>query len=158
MRYFISDTTRFDYNTEEVDMLTFQEFGAINSRLKASNDTWSDLWAFLYYLEESVGRVVILKYSDISGGYIALARKGRLREKHLLIPRPVDEILKRRKKAFPNDIFIFQSHSNRIGNEIKPVTIIAFNMALKRAAKGVTDKKISSKDASYCTIFRDMRG
>lgn len=55
-------------------MLSFQEFMTINVRLKASNDTWSDLWVFLYYLRESVGRVVTLRYSDASGGYITLVR------------------------------------------------------------------------------------
>lgn len=52
----------------------------------------------------------------------------------------------------------FTAPAIAIGNEKKPVTIIAFNMALKRAAKGVTDKKISSKDASYCKIYRDIQG
>lgn len=139
-------------------MLTFQEFGTINARLQADNDTWSDLWAFLYYLGESVGRVVSLKYSDISGGYITLARRGRLKERHLSIPRPITEILRRRRKVYPDDIFIFQSHSNRIGAEKRPVTVIAFNTALKRAATGVTKKNVSSKKASLCTMYRDIQG
>jgi integrase len=108
------------------------------------------LWAFLYYLGESVGRVVILKYSDVSGGYITLAPKGRLKGKHLPVPRPVSEMLRRRRKVYPDDTFIFQSHSNRIGTEIKPVTVIAFNTALKRASAGVTHKNISSKKAISC--------
>lgn len=134
-------------------MLTFQEFGAINSRLKSENDTWSDLWACLYFMGESIGRVIMLKYSDVSEGYINFAPKGRLKEKHLPVSHAVSKMLRARRMLYPDDIFIFQSHSNRIGSEIKPVTVIAFNAALKRASAGVTHKNISSKTAGSCTMF-----
>ena len=48
-----------------------------------------------------------------------------------------------------NDIFIFQSHSNRVKFKEQPVTVIAFNRALKIASSGVTDKKVSSKSARW---------
>lgn len=70
------------------------------------------------------------------------------------IPSPVDEIIKRRRKAYPDDIYIFQSHSNRTGTEKKPVTVVAFNTALKYAATGVTNKNVSSKSANFGAMIQ----
>lgn len=89
----------------------------------------------------------MLRYTDINGEYLTLRRIGRFKENKLLIPVSVGEIIQRRTLTYPGDIFIFQSHSNRVKAIGTPVTIIAFNMALKKAAAEVTGKKVSSKSA-----------
>ncbi|ARD61127.1 hypothetical protein Y71_14815 [Kosakonia radicincitans DSM 16656] len=126
-------------------MLTFQEVAAINYKLRLISDTWSDLWLFLYYIPVSVGRIVELQYSDIIGNYLIIKQKRRLKEKSIHIPTAVLNIINRRKQAYPDDTFIFQSHSNRVKYKERPVTVIAFNQALKRASIGVTEKIVTSR-------------
>ncbi len=48
---------------------------------------------------------------------------------------------------YPQDIFVFQSHSNRVKNKYSPVTIIAFNAALRKVSKLATGEVVSSKNA-----------
>ncbi|MGK0705303.1 hypothetical protein ACSFCW_17730 [Yokenella regensburgei] len=134
-------------NAGKGNLLTFYEFVVINRRLREISYTWADLWSFLYYLPVGVGRLIGLRYTDIRGEYLTLQRTGRFKETKILIPASIDEILHRRALTYPDDIFIFQSHSNRVKAIEVPVTVIAFNMALKKAAAGVTDKTVSSKSA-----------
>ncbi|EOF4924775.1 hypothetical protein MMB25_22045 [Salmonella enterica] len=133
--------------TREQSVLTFYEFAAINHRLSVISDTWADLWTFLYFLPVGVGRIVRLRYSDITVEHIIFVRRGRLKEKHLLTPLVIKKIIQRRRESYPEDIFVFQSHSNRVKAKKKPVTIIAFNRALKDASVGVTDHTVTSKCA-----------
>ncbi|EDV8696823.1 hypothetical protein B2E24_003796 [Salmonella enterica] len=130
-----------------MDVLTFYEFVVINHRLRMISETWADLWISLHYLPVSVGRLVWLRYTDITDTHIIFPGKGRYKEVSLLIPAPVSEVIHRRKATWPDDIYIFQSHSNRVKSRRLPVTVIAFNRALKQAAVGLTRKNITSKCA-----------
>lgn len=128
-------------------MLTFYEVTAINHRLRHISDTWSDLWMCLYYLPVGIGRLRMLRYSDITGEVITLEKMGRYREMKMLMPPIIIEVIQRRRKKYPEDNYVFQSHSNRVKAEKKPVTVVAFNQALKSAASGITTKSVSSKSA-----------
>lgn len=130
-------------------MLTFYEFAAINNRLRGISDTWSDLWVCLYYLPVGVGRIIRLPYSGLSVDSLTFERRGRLREIKMLAPPPVRRIMRRRREAYPEDIYVFQSHSNRVKAKKKPVTVIAFNQALKKASVGVTNNIVTSKSILY---------
>lgn len=127
------------------DLLTFYEFAVINARLRTISDTWSDLWACLYYLPVGTGRTIRLCHSDFSDDQLTFRQRGRLGEICILAPPLVRTIIRRRREAYPEDIYIFQSHSNRVKANKKPVTVIAFNMALKQAASGVTTMNVTSK-------------
>lgn len=131
----------------EWGLLTFYEFSAINCRLRTISDTWSDLWVCLYYLPVGVGRIIRLPYGALSSESLTFEMKGRLREINMLAPSPVRTLIRRRRKAYPEDVYIFQSHSNRVKADNKPVTVIAFNQALKIASMGVTTKNVTSKCA-----------
>lgn len=126
-------------------MLTSQEFTAIYFRLQDISDNWADLWMFINHLPVAISRIINLKYTDIEGKYILFPCRGRFCEKKLLIPHITLNILKRRKLRYPEDIYVFQSHSNRVKHQKKPVTVLAFNQALKKASAGITRKSISSK-------------
>lgn len=132
-----------------MSQLTLHEFASINCKLKDISDTWSDLWVFLHILPVSIGRVVNLRYGNFIGDSLIVEANGRLEEKILTVPAVVRHIVQRRNDKYPNDIFIFQSHSNRVKFKEQPVTVIAFNRALKIASSGVTDKKVSSKSARW---------
>ena len=128
-------------------MLTFYEVATISHRLLDISDTWADLWICLYYLPVGVGRLRMLRYSDITGEVITLKKMGRYKEMEMLMPPIIIEIIQRRRKKYPADDYVFQSHSNRVKAVKKPVTVVAFNQALKSAASGITTKSVSSKSA-----------
>nr|WP_227635776.1 hypothetical protein [Klebsiella michiganensis] len=119
----------------------------INSNLAHISDTWSDMWALIFYTGLSVGRLIDLRYTDIESGTAYLREKGRLKAKQIELSAPVCTILERRRMMYPQDIFVFQSHSNRVKNKYSPVTIIAFNAALRKVSKLATGEVVSSKNA-----------
>lgn len=130
-----------------MSQLTTEQAALIHCRLKDISDTWADLWAFLYFIPVGVSRVINLRYSSFNGKYLTLEERGKFKEKLVAIPAPVSEIIQRRRKGYPRDVYVFQSHSNRVKFQERPVTVIAFNQALKIASKGVTEKTVSSKSA-----------
>jgi hypothetical protein len=132
---------------EKMTLLTQHEVMSVHRQLGSISDTWADLWSFLHYLPVGPSRLVGLRYTDIAGDRLILPGRGRFQSISLPITPFLDEVLQRRRRDYPGDIFIFQSHSNRVKAAGRPVTVIAFNAALKVAAIGITEKKISSKSA-----------
>lgn len=128
----------------KADELTFADFLSINSRLRQVSDTWADLWVSIYYTQLSVGKLVVLRFEDISESVSPLKKSGIIQ---LLAENPVRHIIQKRRSLYPEDEFIFQSHSNRVKSIAKPVTVVAFNQALRDIAKYVTDKSVSSNSA-----------
>ena len=129
------------------ETLTFAQFLIINSHLAKVSDTWADLWALIYYTGMSAGRLLTIQHDDIDGNSILIRERGRLKALRVEIPPTVMAMLARRRERHPEDIFVFQSHSNRVKNECRPVTLIAFNTALNRAAKSLTGVTVSSSSA-----------
>ena len=132
-----------------MSQLTLHEFASINCKLKDISDTWSDLWVLLHILPVGIGRVVSLRYGNLIGDSLVVEANGRFEEKILSVPAVVRHIVQRRRDKYPHDVYVFQSHSNRVKFQQRPVTVIAFNQALKIASKGVTDKVVSSKSARW---------
>ncbi|HAT3756991.1 TPA: hypothetical protein I8617_004057 [Citrobacter amalonaticus] len=128
-------------------MLTFYEIASINHRLLDISDTWADLWVCLHYLPAGIGRVRMLRYTNLVGSNLTFEQRGRLKEINIIAPSPVRNIILRRREIYPDDVYVFQSHSNRVKAEEKPVTVVAFNRALKLASSGVTTKNVTSKCA-----------
>ena len=60
----------------------------------------------------------------------------------------LNKLIRVRRSKYPDDAFVFQSHTNRTLAP-RPVTLVAFNMALKKASYGVTLKLVSSKSARF---------
>ncbi|MBX4771493.1 hypothetical protein [Klebsiella oxytoca] len=127
--------------------ISFEQFLTVNSNLAHISDTWSDMWALIFYTGLSVGRLIDLRYTDIESGTAYLREKGRLKAKQIELSAPVCTILERRRMMYPQDVFVFQSHSNRVKNKYSPVTIIAFNAALRKVSKLATGEVVSSKNA-----------
>ncbi|HBC7362204.1 TPA: hypothetical protein L2B26_005266 [Klebsiella oxytoca] len=127
--------------------LTFMQFLIINSQLAGISDTWADLWVLIFHTSLGAGRLLSLRYDDIDGNSILIRERGRLKALSVEIPPTVMAMIARRRERHPEDIFVFQSHSNRVKNECRPVTLIAFNTALNRAAKSLSGVTVSSGSA-----------
>ncbi|ASK76587.1 TPA: hypothetical protein ACYRSE_004807 [Klebsiella michiganensis] len=127
--------------------LTFMQFLIINSQLASISDTWADLWVLIFHTSLGAGRLLSLRYDDIDGNSILIRERGRLKALRVEIPPTVMAMIARRRERHPEDIFVFQSHSNRVKNECRPVTLIAFNTALNRAAKSLSGVTVSSGSA-----------
>lgn len=127
--------------------LTFMQFLIKNSQLAGISDTWADLWVLIFHTSLGAGRLLSLRYDDIDGNSILIRERGRLKALRVEIPPTVMAMIARRRERHPEDIFVFQSHSNRVKNECRPVTLIAFNTALNRAAKSLSGVTVSSGSA-----------
>ncbi|ROU13813.1 hypothetical protein EB837_12900 [Kluyvera ascorbata] len=132
-----------------MNQLTTTEAALITRKLKDISDTWSDLWVFLHLVPIVVSRAIDLRYSCFDGKSLTFEERGKFKAKQIAASPLVCELIQRRREKYPDDIFIFQSHSNRVRRIGKPVTVIAFNRALKSASKGVTEKTVSSKSAQW---------
>ncbi|HEC2599940.1 hypothetical protein [Klebsiella michiganensis] len=131
--------------------LTFAQFLVINSQLANISDTWADLWALIFHTGLSVGRLLALRHDDTDGDSILLREQGRLKALRVELTPPAIAIIERRRERYPEDVFVFQSHSNRVKYECRPVTLIAFNTALGRAAKSLPGVTVSSSSARNVT-------
>lgn len=127
--------------------LTLMEFNGIRKNLERISDTWADLWVLLNLTQVRVTQLLSCRYLDIHENIIILPSHSVFTEKCHLPGDTASVIIERRRKCYPNDIFLFQSHSPRVKAIAKPVTLIAFNSALKKAALGITHKTVSSKSA-----------
>ena len=127
--------------------LTFAQFLLINSQLANISDTWADLWALIFHTGLSAGSLLALRYDDVDGHSILIREQGRLKELCIELSSPAMAMIDRRRKNYPGDVFVFQSHSNRVKYERRPVTLIAFNTALRRAARSLPDVNVSSSSA-----------
>lgn len=125
-------------------LLNSKDAKSIHENLKKISTTWADLWRLVILTQVCASHLICIKYSDLSNEFITLSQHPNIKR-----TAEIDEILNRRRNDFPSDIWIFQSHSNRIKYSVKPVTLIAFNQALKKASSDVTQHSISSKHALH---------
>ncbi|HBT7194962.1 TPA: hypothetical protein MCI55_001646 [Klebsiella pneumoniae] len=127
--------------------LTYKHFLAINNQLANASDTWADLWVLVFHTRLSAGRLLTLRYEDISEDSMLIRECGRLKELRVELTSPIKKILNCRREKYQGDVFVFQSHSNRVKYECRPVTLIAFNTALSRAANSLPGVTVSSSSA-----------
>ena len=118
--------------------LSISEYEAIARRLQNISQTWRDLWNFLPCITLSARQTLVLTFADCG---------------HLILPDAARDLITQRRTQFPEDAYLFQSHSNRVKHQIRPVTLVAFNQALRIAAAEVTDKNVSSKCARNVLHF-----
>ena len=99
----------------------------------------------------SASNLPTLSHDDTDGDSILLREQGRLKALRVELTPPAIAIIERRRERYPEDVFVFQSHSNRVKYECRPVTLIAFNTALGRAAKSLPGVTVSSSSARNVT-------
>lgn len=132
--------------------ITFDRFLVVNSKLIQISNTWSDLWTMIFYTGLSVGRIIELRYEDIDIKSVLLKGKVRFRTIQVDLNPALLTMLMHRRENYPDDIFVFQSHSNRVKNKCRPVTVIAFNAALRHAGQYLLGAKVSSTNARRIEI------
>ena len=137
--------------------LSFEQFLAVKDKLTDVSDTWSDLWALIFYTDVSVGRLISLRFDYVNANVMLLQEHRHLKELRVELSVPAVAILNRRREKYPDDIFVFQSHSNRVKYERRPVTLIAFNTALSRAAKSLPNVTVSSSSARRVHRYTPQR-
>lgn len=131
--------------------ITSLEFNEIRKNLELSSDTWADLWFLLNLTQVHITQLLRCRYLEWRGDLLILPAYGIFAEKRISLSPTACVIIGQRRNRYPNDVFLFQSHSLRVKAIARPVTVIAFNMALKKAAQGVTCKTVSSKSALCIT-------
>lgn len=127
--------------------LTPVEFTGIYNNLYSISDSWADLWMMLFVTRVPVGRILMLKYNDVHEDVIFLKSHRRYKGEFLNMNISLKKLIQIRAKRYPDDVYIFQSHSNYKKFNQSPLTLIAFNRALKIASEKVTTKTVSSKSA-----------
>lgn len=132
--------------------ISFEQFLTINSNLGHISDAWPDLWALIFYTGLSVGRLITLRYEDIGLNSLYLRETGRLKAMKIQLSSLSRALLSRRRERYPEDIFVFQSHSNRVKNQVGPVIMIAFNTALRRAGEVLPLRTVSSRSARNVAV------
>lgn len=115
------------------------------------SDTWPNLWIIIYCTQLSVGRLIRLKYDDIIEHSFNIDQQWRQKELCIELTVPIEQILKRRREMYPDDIYLFQSHSTRVKFPPRPVTVIAFNTALRKAGSTIPGPTVSSSSAKLIT-------
>lgn len=138
-------------NKKEIkeEFLTEQEYFAIKRNIEIISDTWSDLWEMLYLSQAKPRQLLWARFDDVNEEMLLLASTKGLKGRRIANKQGVKKIILSRRSKYPEDVFIFQSHTNRTKATPRPVTLVAFNTALKKASIGVTTKTVSSKSA-YC--------
>lgn len=127
--------------------ITPVEFNGIRRNLERSADTWAALWLLLNLTQVNITQLLRGRYQDWQGDVLVLPAYGLFAEKRITLSPGARVTIGQRRRRYPNDVFLFQSHSPRVKATARPVTVIAFNMALKKAAQRVTGKTVSSKSA-----------
>ena len=127
--------------------LTNEEFNAIRNELFVISDTWADLWMLLKLTNEKPTRLLKLTYIDESKGVLTFKDKNAILKQAIKLNFEARQLIRARYRRYPDDIYVFQSHSNRKKYVASPVTLVAFNNALKLVSQRITDKKVSSKSA-----------
>ena len=118
---------------------TFQKVVQALSRY-SEGGLYCDIFRTGCYMGIRASDLLALEFDDFKDDLLKVKEKKTGKINSIHCPPAVLEIVQRRKKAFPNDKYLFQGKSNRGQN--KPLSIRAFNMALEYAAKktGLTGK------------------
>lgn len=131
------------------ERLTPMEFNGIRNHLERISDTWADLWFLLNLTQVNITQLLRCRYQDWQGNVLVLPESGTFAKKRIALNPTARIIIGQRRSRYLGDVFLFQSHSLRVKATDRPVTLIAFNTALKKAAQGITPKTVSSKSALY---------
>ena len=139
---------------------SIEEITTIEALLKNNfGDLYSDLWR--------VGCNMSLRISDLLGvTYTNLDTKNRLYElvegktgkkRQIRLNSKVLDIIERRRKAYPDDKYVFQVHSNRTAGVVKPVSRISVSRNFKYTGEklGLTINTHSMRKSRGWAMFSD---
>ncbi|MEX3018335.1 tyrosine-type recombinase/integrase [Kluyvera sp. STS39-E] len=131
---------------------TPEEARQIETVLRRRNETYADAWALNLNLALRISDLLALTFDDVAGNVVTIKEKKTGKPKVFPINNRAREIISRRRAAYPEDKFLFQSKSNRVKNQpARAITREAASRAFSEAGEEVvTDKNISSHSARKC--------
>ncbi|CAH6659896.1 tyrosine-type recombinase/integrase [Pseudocitrobacter vendiensis] len=130
---------------------TPEEARQIEAVLRRRNETFADAWALNLNLALRISDLLALTFDDVAGNVVTIKEKKTGKLKVFPINNRAREIISRRRAAYPTDVFLFQSKSNRVKNQpAKAITREAASRAFSEAGQMVTEKNISSHSARKC--------
>lgn len=130
---------------------TPDEARQIEAALRRRNETFADAWALNLNLALRISDLLALTFDDVAGNVVTIKEKKTGKLKVFPINNRAREIISRRRAAYPEDVFLFQSKSNRVKNQpARAITREAASRAFSEAGEMVTEKNISSHSARKC--------
>lgn len=127
---------------------TLEEAAAIEKVLRYRNETYADAWALNLNLALRISDLLALTYKDVAGTEIRITEGKTKKARVIPINEKARKIINRRRAAYPEDIFLFQSRSNRVKSQAaRPVTRESASRAFSEAGEMVTDKNIGTHSA-----------
>ncbi|HGY1465745.1 TPA: tyrosine-type recombinase/integrase [Klebsiella oxytoca] len=130
---------------------TPKEARQIEAVLRRRNETFADAWALNLNLALRISDLLALTFDDVAGNVVTIKEKKTGKLKVFPINNRAREIISRRRAAYPEDVFLFQSKSNRVKNQpARAITREAASRAFSEAGEMVTEKNISSHSARKC--------
>jgi len=104
--------------------------------LRYRNETFADAWALNLNLALRISDLLALTYKDVAGTEIRIIEGKTKKARVIPINEKAREIINRRRAAYPEDTFLFQSRSNRVKNKAaKPVSRESASRAFSEAGK-----------------------
>jgi len=112
-------------------------------------ETYADVWRLNLNMALRISDLLALTFDDVKGNVLRLneqktARKAKGdqpaksgKAKTIEINDVARSIIEKRRQAYPDDVFLFQSKSNRVKGAAKPVTREAVSRAFKAAGEEV---------------------
>ena len=130
---------------------TLEEAAAIEKVLRYRNETFADAWALNLNLALRISDLLALTYKDVAGTEIRITEGKTKKARVIPINEKARDIINRRRATYPEDIFLFQSRSNRVKNQAaRPVSRESASRAFSEAGEMVTDKNIGTHSARKC--------
>ncbi|MCF6211570.1 MAG: tyrosine-type recombinase/integrase [Gammaproteobacteria bacterium] len=139
---------------------TKEEIGAVEALLRQYHgQIYANIWRIGVNLSLRISDLLLITYADLDTknrlftlieGKTGTKRQIRLNSKVLAI-------VEKQKKAHPEDVYLFQVHSNRTSGSIKPISRVSVSRAFKDAGErlGLNINTHSMRKSRGWAMFSD---
>ena len=118
---------------------TPEELSAVETLLRKQYGTlYADIWRIGINLSLRISDLLQMRYAILdTKNRLYVSSEGKTgKKRQIRLNSKVLEIIERRKKERPDDIYLFQAHSNRTSGKIQPIS----RYSVSRAIKDVGDR------------------
>lgn len=122
----------------KVNAVTAEQAGQIEKVLRRNKqETYADVWRLNLNMALRISDLLALTFEAVQGNTIRITETKTGKVKQFPINDAARAIIERRRAENPDDVFLFQSKSNRVKGSAKPVTREAVSRAFKAAGEEV---------------------
>ena len=132
-------------NQREVLAASKNEIDAIHNYLKKEpSSIYADIWKIGVNLSLRIGDLLKIKFSDlnITDRTLVLQEEKTGKSKTIRLNNPAIEVINARRSKYPNDVYLFQVHSNRATG--KPISRVAVSVKFKECGDVLRIKGINT--------------